>query len=530
MTTASQFVRHMLTGGWATDLGPTTDVAPDQSGKIAVPFLLEAENLVFTLDGGIRKSPGTTKLNSSVMESGGTVKGIFDWWQIGTAGSPTQHRVVHCDTKILRDNGDATFTSLFTGMTADAVPSYAVLEDLLVMANDSSSDVPKSWDGTTAQNLAGTPPNFSFVTQHKNRLFAAGVPAAPSRLYYSALQNGADWVGSGSGEIDVAPDDGDIITGVWSWKDQLLIFKGPYKGSIHRLSGSSPTGADSFSLSGWIKGTSAVWQSTIFNYRDDLGFVSPDGMVRSLNVTAQYGDFREASLSFPIDVEFIQRRVNFSRLRHAWAVNDRANGAVLITVPIDGSTTNNFVMVMDYRFDPPRWSNFIRSAACLAEVVDPAQNNRRIVMAGGYDGYVRKYGAPTRSIDGATAIAMKATYPFLNYGVPQYKKTFLGGSLALAPKNNADITLGWQCDTNSQQTQAIAQAGGDVLGTATANEFTLNTSTLGGASFIESFFQAEEGGEFRAIQFQVLDSTNSSDVELHALTAKIDGGADDAEN
>jgi hypothetical protein len=41
----TQTVRHMFAGGWATDYGPTTDVAPDAAGKVAVPFLVDAENM-----------------------------------------------------------------------------------------------------------------------------------------------------------------------------------------------------------------------------------------------------------------------------------------------------------------------------------------------------------------------------------------------------------------------------------------------------------------------------------------------------
>jgi hypothetical protein len=66
----------------------------------------------------------------------------------------------------------------------------------------------------------------------------------PSRLYYSANVDPEDWVGVGSGSIDIDINDGDMITGIASYQDNLFVFKGPNKGSIHRITGSSPTGSD----------------------------------------------------------------------------------------------------------------------------------------------------------------------------------------------------------------------------------------------------------------------------------------------
>ena len=234
MTEKSQYVKLVFGGGWAEDFGPTADAAQIEGNQIVVPWLTAAEDCIYLLDGGTRKSPGTSKLNSSALQSGADIMGIFDAWLSGTGGSSAQHRIIHVDTTIKKDDGDGTFTNLFTGLEAGKIPSYAILEDLIVMTSDSSTDVPKSWDGSTAQNLAGSPPNFSMVEEHKNRLWAAGNVALPSRLYYSRFLNGADWTNQGSGSIDISPSDGDRIMAIRSHKDQLWIFKGPYKGSIQR--------------------------------------------------------------------------------------------------------------------------------------------------------------------------------------------------------------------------------------------------------------------------------------------------------
>jgi hypothetical protein len=531
MTSKRILIRHVFDGGWATDFGPTSDVSPDGANVVRLPFLETARNIVYELDGSPRKAPGTIKLHDTELESGAVIKGLFDFWLSGTGGASTQHRVIHVGTKAKKDDADGAFTDLFTGLTADAVPSYAVLNDLLVLTND--VDVPKSWDGSTAQNLAGTPPNFSFAATHKNRMWAAGVGSTPSRLNYCVSLDPEDWVGSGSGSIDIDPDDGDRITAIISHKNDLWVFKGPYKGSIHRITGSAPTGDDAFARTTFIEGLGAVGQNTLFRYHDDIGFMWSDGSIHSLKATAAFGDFNEASLSRPINTNYLGRRLNFSRLKHAWAAPSSTLEVVLFAVPVDGATDNNQILVMDHRFDPPRWSEwpgFSDVCGCLASVIDSGANNRRIVMAGGNDGFVRKMQQTDRSIDGDTAITYQVKTPFLNYSIPIEEKTVRECGLGVVPRNIGAITFGYQRDANAQQTREVTTASGDVLAPATVNQFTLGTSVLGGGSFVNSWFTLEDAASFRSIQYEILNAGNYEDVEVHSFSVALEGGAWSTEN
>lgn len=526
MTSKSPFIRHKFAGGWATDFGPSVDVVP-QGSEVQIPFLVDADNVVYELDGGPRKTPGAIKLNSSALESGADVKGIYDYWISGTTGTSTQHRICHVGTTIKKDDADGSFTNIFTGLESGKVPSYTTFNDIVIISSDSTTDVPKSWDGTTAQNLAGTPPNFSFTVKHKNRVWAAGDASNPSKLYYSAYLNPEDWIGLGSGELNIDPDDGDAITGIVSYKNELWVFKGPYKGSIHRVSGSAPTGSDPFSLESFVHGIGAVAHNTIFGFSDDIGFMWSDGTIHSLKATASYGDFSEVALSRPIN-NYIREHVNFQRLKHAYAVDWPDFGVVLFAVPMDSSQQPNMVLMMDYRFQNlrwARWSSFSNTCVSLANVVDSAASNRRIVMAGGTDGFIRKYGQATRSIDGSSSISYKVTLPHLNYGDGVSMKTLTGGAIGFQPKNNQNVTFGWTRDNNAQQTLTVAQGG-----TAVLDSFVLGTDTLGGARFVDRFFRAEEGGEFRSVSFEVRNNVAGEDVEIHSISAIIDPGGWSLEN
>ena len=69
------------------------------------------------------------------------------------------------------------------------------------------------------------------------------------------------------------------------------------------------------------------------------------------------------------------------------------------------------------------------------------------------------------------------------------------------------------------------------MGTATSNQFTLDTSALGGARYVNRYTTAgETGGEFRAIQYQVTNAVNSEDLEIHNIDAKYSVGAESMEN
>lgn len=521
MFNKTTLIRHSFGGGLATDFGPTVDVSPDASGKVVIPFLVEAKDCLYELDGGPHEIGGTSKVNSAAVASGAVITGVFDYWRQGALGSPARRRILHAGTVCLSDTDDGAFTTtLFSGLESGKVPSYCTFDDLLIISSDSTTDVPKSWDQSTTQNLAGGPPNFSFCVSHKNRAWAAGVAAFPSRLYYSANVDPEDWVGVGSGSIDIDPNDGDIITGVVSHKDYLFIFKGPNKGSIHQILGSSPTGSDAFSRRNFTKGLGACWHNAIFAFGDDIGFVSQYGTVHSLSATAAYGDFLGASLSLPIN-GWIREHLNFNRLRYISAAVDPLKGVIYITMPIDANTTNNIVLALDFRGAPDkfRWSRIPSYAmGSLGLFVDTS--NTRSILGGGNDGYVRRLNVSDRSLDGTTALSFRVTTPYLNYGDTFHMKTLGDAAVGIAPKGAFNFTFGWARDDNAQQTITVAQGGTAVLDT-----FVLDTDVLGGASFVDRFIEPSDGDEFRSIQYDISQAQLSADIEVHSFTTVITPGA-----
>jgi len=519
---STQWITHTFGGGWATDLGTTFYGAP-QGNMLRLPWLNNAANCVFEFDGGPRKAPGTNKLNSAVIESSQTVTGIYDYWRLGTAATPAQRRVVHVNDKIYHDGGTGSFSSLTTGLEVGAVPHYSTFNDLLIIGSSSTVDVPKSWDQSTFQNLAGSPPRFSFSVNHQGRQWAAGVWTVPYRLYYSVAGNPEDWTGSGSGSIDIEPGDGDRIVALFSWKNDLWVFKGPNKLSIHRITGSTPS---TFARTTFIRGISAANQSCVWEQGDDVGFFSPRGTAHSLKTTDAYGDYNQSYLNFPI-LTWCRENMNFGRYQKWQACTDSLRGYTLLTFPLAGVTNNTRCLMLDWRFlaqgEPyPRWSLWdFGSFASLAYCLDT--NGRTRIFAGGYDGYVYRLDQSTRTHNSAS-INFDVKTPFLTYGSEAHMKSLSDASVGIAARSSSTATFGWTCDNQAEQTTTFSQSGGSAL-----DSFVLNTDVLGGARFVSKFIQ-ELNGDFRSVQYRVNENTNNADFELHNIGAAITPGAMSTEN
>lgn len=521
---SSRWVTHRFAGGWATDFGPTTYVSPSQDGQMAIPYLREARNTVYEFDGGIHKAPGTDNLNSSGLASNAPVRGLYDFWRQGVADSAAQRRVIHVGTKIMYDQADGTFLELFSGQSSTSIPQYSTFDDLLIIGSSVNADVPKSWDNTTAQNLAGSPPAFGFSIPHKNHQFAAGVFANPSRLYYSVPLDPENWTGGGSGSIDIDPNDGDMITGIISHKDELWVFKGPNKGSIHRISGSSTS---TWARTSFVQGLPVAWIHSIFKFGDDIGFITTNGSVHSLKATAAFGDYNQAWLSYPIN-KYLQENLNNSRARYFTSATDPNRGQVWIGVTTSGQTTNNRYLIMDYRFLSqneayPRWSYWDSRAFASIHLVRDVQRPR--LMAGGYDGFVYKMDQIART-DNGSAINMVVETPSMTYGDEWLLKTLVDAGVSLNALNDNILTFEWVIDGILSYSTTVTQGNnGDAFDVGLFDE-----AVFGGQSFIPRFFGLENGGDFRSIAFKFSDTANDSDLEIHSFMTKMTPAGESTEN
>ena len=507
-----------IAGGLATEYGPRAPTVLDGDGRVVVPYLRIADNCAWGFDGWPKKMRGATRVNSTTTGATAAVTGIFDYWRQGTGGTQVQKRVIYSGTTILKDDADGTWDSLATGLEAAMMPWGAVMNDELVLASTSNTDVPQVYDQTGIGNLGGTPPNFAFHVEHKDRMWASGVVSAPSRLYYTALGNHEDWVGSGSGSIDIFSDDGDRVTAIWSMKDELLVFKGPNHGSIYRLLGSSPSGAQAFQLIPFVRGIGATNQQSLVAMRDDLLWWDQNG-IHSLAATAAFGNYAQGFVSTPIS-SLVRDELNHSRFGAIWGQPFVAEGYVLWTVSRAGVTTNDLILMLDFRFNPPRFSQWpAYQAASIGMVLDGTRG--RIPWFGTYTGFVLRGNSTTATVN-QTAYRTRVQFPYLSFGDPFFDKGVLHGRIAFTPMADTDFTVTYTRDEHEPQTATIAQAGTVVtLGDAAlpaSTDFMLDDSTLGGADLRHEFFPLT--GTFKDLQLELDDVVSS--FEPHDLAILVE--------
>lgn len=449
----TQWITHSIDGGWATDYGQTVYASPQQ-GELRIPWLAKAENVRFYPDGSVGKHPGFSVIcgpktapsdDVNNIPSSSNVHAIYNYSRNTSSLFGTQYKLA------------AIGTYLYHASTSNATPignirklstyptHFSTFGDLLIIGN---STAPKSWDGTTFQDLAGTPPNFGASIAHAGRHWAIRNNTSPSRLYYSAVGNPEDWVGAGSGSIDIDPGDGDVINAILSWKKELWVFKGDSKLSIHRITGTSPS---DFARTVFITGVSAANCQSIFPVGDDFGFWSPRGSCHTMTNTANYGDYTQAYVNFPIlswckNVGNIALGSTYSTL---WqSITDTTKNitySLFNNTPFSASY-NPEVIVMDWKYRSqdniyPRFSklnvDFIYSCGMTPSIYSSGSHEPTF---GTRDGRVLQelsegrhtYTIGTQSTTTTTTYKSELITPALSYGPLHTRKSVMGIGVDIA--------------------------------------------------------------------------------------------------
>ncbi len=550
--TSTITVQHVFNGGWRTGLGETVDLAPDQNGNLAIPYVDDAENIEWQEDGGFKKTGGvenfTTSTNGSV-----AVRGMFDFWVEGKTNSPHQHIMFHSggaisygDNSIIPPSQSpqtpGNFDVLKTGLDTNATPSYVTFDDLLIISTDNAGEVPQSWDGsaTSTSDLASDVPKFAFAEVHKNRVWAAGVAETPSRLFFSGNVDPTEWDLTQSGEeaagfIDIDPNDGDRITGIASYKNELWVFKGPRKGSIHRITGSSPT---DFARTTFTRGLGCVSHNTIFQFKDDLGFMWNDGTIHSLKATSSFGDYFESTLSADIN-DYVTREVASDGLSSAWAVNMTNQSRVFFLVP---TAEERRILVMDYKFERPRWSYWtVDEPLCLASVLLPGPGGLSATLCGGdpSSGDGQLYQRATHTTDGGGSYRGRVTTPRLSYGSGMNMKSMGALSVNRVPAGEFVLRVGVKIDdepdneANIEQYSNVDGRGHVLDSSGTASDFTLDSSTIGvlrTRSTVDRQFEVDEITEFRHLRYEFRNATAGQGLWIRTFSSTIKQSGYNTEN
>ncbi len=503
-----------FTGGYQTDLSP-------QSRDFG--YLLQAENVIYEVDGTVRKLGGTTAINNGV-EGTEAIVGMFDYWRAGVAGAFAQKFVsVTSEGRVVKEDMDGIMDDI-TGtatISDDVVPVFCQARDLLTIWT-SANNTPLKWNQTgNVTPLLGSPPVGRGAVFHVNRLWVWGTVANPSRITYSSSTDIEDWTVSDSGSMDLDPEDGDIIIGAVSYKNSLIVFKGPNKGSIHIISG---TGVSTFARNVLVRGIPLQSPNAVVPVGDDLLFMSDRG-IHSLGATQQYGNFVQADLTRFLRGHF-RIEMTKSLLNKVWAIDYAEKSCVLFCYAGAGSLRNDHVLALSYvRFQEEGWKASVwgRTAISAAIRIEPLTKHREVIF-GSDNGFYYKQDTAARILPDGTAYAMRILTPELllgkqdGAGTPRGDQPFNIERIYLRSVGTGD----WNVHVSLVRDRGPAE---DYVFNQGAAGFILDTSMLDedvlGSSHMQISYADLPVGEARTVQFDIFQAGYAEDAHLVELGLEI---------
>lgn len=246
--------------------------------------------------------------------------------------------------------------------------------------------VAQTASGNITYNDIGTAPNFTFAAPVANTttgpvgsmlevyhdtLMIAGDPTSPSKLWYTA---GLDKFESfqlvdGAGNILVNPEDGDRITGLINYKNNLFVFKNRSIYMFNFGTGSSPLAE----ISVVNPSIGCAARRTIRVVINDVFFLSPGGQIFTLGYQQGVYGVGVADLlrtnEVSIKVHPTLATINPAQIAQAAAIYSSPNYKYILAYADGTATYNNKMMVFDTRYGAwVQWDNM--NANCFAIFID----------------------------------------------------------------------------------------------------------------------------------------------------------------
>lgn len=434
----------------------------------------------------ISKRPGTS--GSSVVVSSGTFLG-------GTAFEPaggTKLQVVclngASNASLYTSSNGTTFSAIGSAnLTNDAQMNFVQASNRLFGFNGSEV-VDVASDGTTVtKNRAGVPIG-KYAFWFHNYLFVSGVTANPNRLYWSALGDPTTF--DAADYVDINANDGDSITGLSAFNDNLIVGKNNSTWAIGGFSGST---FDATTIAGQNT-NSLIYGSGVASHRSMVSagkyfyYLSYVGGIPHIRVLTRsfYGAIMDGGI-VSLDMEGTMLLLNNTKLMDATGLYD--GKFLYFGLPSSSSQVNDMTLVLYPDLTKQsvygtlrswvKWTGFNANVFFLSSISGQA---KVYFTDASTSGKVFLLDSSVSTDNDSTPVTLTIqTRDFQGHPAKQSKFLYYYWKFASGSAGTVDVyaKIDQAVDYNLQESVSLA---GSSPGLGT---FVLGTSTLGGAALTQ---------------------------------------------
>lgn len=442
--------------------------------------LTQADDIVFSTDLRRAQRPGQVAFagtNGNLSLEFPHVRNIYDFWY--RSGSTMTNRVIKINGPYVNADaqGDGDFNNI-TGTTAlggnDRVTLETFANQLLLC---SETAVPQSYSGTgVLTDLSGTPPNGSLVRKHMNRLWIAGVKAAPHTLYYSQAFTAATWSGTGTGSLEIDPDDGDPvgITAIFpSFFGELYVAK---RNSIYQIVGTTPS---TFQVIPLVTGLGSVEHNSVARVNNDILFASDRG-VHSLVATRRGTGVETEYVSFPIQPLWASD-MNLTSARRLYGTWLRQYNSYLLLYPGGSATSAYCTGALGFNAALQQWFTWPNFAA--SSITELYAGSKTRVLVGRNDGRVSELKQSALSDLGGEIRPAITIGPFFPSGAPWQDIGYKNQVTTFASPQRAPLKIVYKVENFQSKTKTLTPSATGVL---LGDTFIMGTDALGAGASVST--------------------------------------------
>lgn len=443
--------------------------------------------------GSLKKRPGFSLIGSDVGSSPCQgLKGV-------EFSNGTKELLLVFNGIVYKWTGSGGLSSIGGSYTLDTSANVEI-----VMANnnvyffDGTNTVPK-YNGSTMSTVAAIPKG-KYAKWFHNQLHVA--EATRNTLDSSNLGNPEDYSSGSYSTLGINPNDGDLITGLQTLKDELLISK---RNRVWAATGFGTSALTIDDIGERITGGGTLSHRSMLNTGNEVVYISFHGGTPHFRSIArsQYGTIVDNGI-VSTDIENTMMGLNKARLNQVSGVFD---GRICwYSLPNGSSTTNNLVLTFD-----TITRGWQRHTGINASVLDSFSiSGTPQIYFGEATSDSKAYVFDTSTSDNGTAITYQVISRRYGGDSPESKKKWKRLYTRAEESGNYDITITKSVDGFDYETLGTLNLAGSG---SVLDSLVLDTSRLGTTDVKRDAFNISKSRNYY-IQYKFLNTSASSSINI----------------